>query len=89
MTAWRVLLGGEAVCSFLREAAVPFVSHCSVCACVNGADLLLSVICPYLPKEPALWKGNREGEGKMRSRGFTGLQGGDVDNAYMRYCRQK
>lgn len=62
MTAWRVLLGGEAVCSFLREAAVPFVNHCSVRARVNGAELPLSVICPCLPKEPALWNGSRDGK---------------------------
>lgn len=75
MTAWRVLLGGEAVCSFLREAAVPFVNHPSVCAHINGAELPLSVLCPCLPKEPALWKGNREGERKDEKQGIYRLTG--------------
>lgn len=65
MTAWRVLLGGEAVCSFLREAAVPFVNQPSVCACVNGAELPLSVVCPCLPKEPAKMEREQRG-GKKR-----------------------
>lgn len=36
MTAQRVLLGGEAVCSFLREEVVSFVNHTSVCVTVSG-----------------------------------------------------
>ena len=90
MTARRVLLGGGAVCGFLREAAVSFVNHPSVCVHVSDDEVPLSVIRPCLPKEPALQKGNKEGEkGKMRSRGFIGSQGGDVGNVYMIHCWQK
>lgn len=62
MTARRMLLGGEAVCGFLREAAVSSVNHPSVCVRVSGDEVLLGVTRPRLPKEPALQKGNREGE---------------------------
>lgn len=43
-----------------------------VCACVNGAELPLSVVCPCLPKEPSLWKGNREWEKKEGIYRLTG-----------------
>lgn len=60
MTARRMLLGGEAVCGFLREAAVSFVNHPSVR--VSGDEVLLGVTHPGLLKEPALQKENREGK---------------------------
>lgn len=60
MTAWRVFLGDEAMCGFLREAVVSFVNHPSACVRVSSDEVPLSAIHPCLPKEPALQKGNRE-----------------------------
>lgn len=69
MTAWRVLLGGEAVWSFLREP-VPFVNHPSVCAPVLMVLSCHSVL--YVPASQKKWKRNREWEKKEGINRLTG-----------------
>lgn len=68
------------------------ISFCEPSLCVPVLMVLSCHSVSYVPasqKNLHCGKGTERGNGKMRSRGFTGSQGGDVDNAYMRYCRQK